>query len=111
VSGALSLQVITASNNITLGTSNFTLLAFAPSSGAGMTVSLPSASVARHRMYVIKKMDASTQSFVFIKPNSGDNIEGTTTYITLESPYDYNMLQSDGANTWIKLGGAVGINL
>ena len=111
VSGALSLQVITASNNITLGTSNFTLLAFAPSNGAGMTVSLPSASVARHRMYVIKKMDASTQSFVFIKPNSGDNIEGTTTYITLESPYDYNMLQSDGANTWIKLGGAVGINL
>lgn len=111
VSGSLSLQVITASNNITLGSNNFTLLAWAPSSGAGMTVSLPSASVARHRMYVIKKMDASTQSFVFIKPNSGDNIEGTTTYITLESPYDYNMLQSDGVNTWIKLGGAVGINL
>jgi hypothetical protein len=111
VSGALSLQVITASNNITLGTNNFTLLAWAPSSGAGMTVSLPSASVAKHRMYVIKKMDASTQSFVFIKPNTGDNIEGTTTYITLESPYDYNMLQSDGVNTWIKLGGAVGINL
>jgi len=111
VSGALSLQVITASNNITLGTNNFTLLAWAPSSGAGMTVSLPSASVARHRMYVIKKMDASTQSFVFIRPNSGDNIEGTTTYITLENPYDYNMLQSDGVNTWIKLGGAVGINL
>jgi len=86
-------------------------LAYAPSNLAGMTVSLPAASVARHRLYVIKKMDASTQSFVFIKPNTGDNIEGTTTYVTLENPYDYHMLQSDGVSTWIKLGGAVGINL
>jgi len=111
VSGSLALEVITASSNITLATSNFTLLAYAPSNLAGMTVSLPAASLARHRLYVIKKMDASTQSFIFIKPNTGDNIEGITTYITLENPYDYNMLQSDGVSTWIKLGGAVGINL
>jgi hypothetical protein len=72
---------------------------------------LPFASNAPHRLYVIKKDGSSTQSVVRIDPQSGDEIEGYSGYIELINPWDYNILQSDGVNLWIKLGGAVGLNL
>jgi len=111
VFGSLSLDVKTASSDYTLTDRNFTLIAYAPSNNSGMTVSLPQASLAKHRLYVVKKADSFTQSFVFIEPFSGDNIEGYAGSISLENPWDYHMLQSDGQNMWIKLGGAVGLNL
>jgi hypothetical protein len=110
VFGSLSLDVKTASSNYTLTDRNFTLIAYAPTTG-GMTVSLPSASLAKHRLYVIKKADAFTQSFVYISPSGTNTIEGYNGSITLENQWDYNILQSDGVSMWIKLGGAVGLNL
>jgi hypothetical protein len=74
-----------------------------------MTVSLPSASIAKHRVYVIKRI--SDLGIVEIRPNGSDTIEGYNNNITLDNQYDYHMLQSNGSNMWIKLGGAVGINL
>jgi hypothetical protein len=62
-------------------------------------------------MYVIKKADNNTNRQVKVRPFSGDNIEGWAGNITLDFPYDYYMLQSDGVNMWIKLGGAGGVNL
>jgi hypothetical protein len=108
VFGSLSLDVKTASSNYTLTDRNFTLLASPPS--AGMTVSLPSASLAKHRVYVIKKVN-STAGFVYVARNGSDTFEGFGGSITLENQWDYYMLQSDGVNMWIKLGGAVGLNL
>lgn len=109
--GSLQLQVTTSSTDIFLDDTHFTLITY-PSVG-GMTVSLPSANYAPNRLYIIKKDGSSTQSVVYIEPNSAnpDSIDGYTGSITLENPWDYNILQSDGVNMWIKLGGAVGINL
>ncbi len=110
VFGSLSLDLATTSSaTYTLTENNFTLLVYTPNGGA--TVSLPSATSARHRVYVIKKVDSSTSSIVNVRPNAGDNIEGWTGNITLDYPYDYYMLQSNGQNMWIKLGGAGGLNL
>ena len=107
VFGSLSLDVKTASSNYTLTDKNFTLLAY--STSVGMTVSLPQASLAKNRVYVIKRV--TTEGQVRINPFAGDNIEGYGSYITLDTQWDYNILQSDGAFMWIKLGGAVGLNL
>ena len=113
VKGSLALTVKsvgqTTSSNLTAYTlteRDFTVLAW-----GGVTISLPDASDARHRLYVIKKMNQATQSLVDITPSDGDNIEGYTGGIQLMNQYDYNILQSDGYNMWIKLGGAVGFNL
>jgi hypothetical protein len=107
VFGSLSLDVKTASSDYILTDRNFTLLASPPS--AGMTVSLPSASLAKHRVYVIKKVNLG--GFVYVARNGSDTFEGFGGSITLENQWDYYMLQSDGVNMWIKLGGAVGLNL
>ena len=109
--GSLQLQVTTSSTDISLDDTNFTLIAYPPV--GGMTVSLPSANYAPNRLYIIKKDGSSTQSVVYIEPNSfnPDTIEGYAGSIELINPWDYNILQSDGVNMWIKLGGAVGINL
>jgi hypothetical protein len=107
--GSLQLQVTTSSTDTSLDDTNFTLIAY-PSLG-GMTVSLPKAEYAPNRLYIIKKDGSSTQSVVYIDPNVSDTIEGYAGSIELINPWDYNMLQSDGVNMWIKLGGAVGINL
>lgn len=113
VKGSLALTVKsvgqTTSSNLnayTLTDRDFTVLAW-----GGVTISLPDASLAKHRLYVIKKMNAATQSLVDITPFAGDNIEGYNGGIQLVNQYDYNILQSDGYNMWIKLGGAVGFNL
>jgi len=107
--GSVQFDLATSSSDYTLNKDNFTLLAYPPITG--MTVSLPTAISSPHRLYVIKKDGSSTQSIVYIDPNGSDTIEGYAGSIELINPWDYNMLQSDGVNMWIKLGGAVGINL
>jgi hypothetical protein len=109
--GSVQFDLKTASTNYILTQENFTLLTYPPISG--MTVSLPVAADSTHRLYVIKKDSSSTQSIVYISPNTGagDTIEGYSGSIELINPWDYNILQSDGVNLWIKLGGAVGLNL
>lgn len=107
--GSVQFNLATSSTNYTLDADNFTLLAYP--SNSGMTVSLPTAISSPHRLYVIKKDGSSTQSIVYIGPSASDTIEGYAGSIELINPWDYNMLQSDGVSMWIKLGGAVGINL
>ena len=110
--GSFALSIATSSQDIIfLDETNFTLITYPPITG--MTVSLPRASFSNGRIYVIKKDGSSTQSVVRINPNVGlgDTIEGYSGPIELINPWDYNILQSDGVNMWIKLGGAVGLNL
>ena len=113
--GSFALNIKTASNNISLDYEDFTLIAYPTISG--MTVSLPPCEPGpisdnmRGRIYVIKKDGSSTQSIVYISPNGNDTIDGYSDSIELINPWDYNILQSDGVNLWIKLGGAVGLNL
>jgi hypothetical protein len=107
VFGSLSLDLKTKTTAYTVGLGDFTILAN-PAAG-GMTVSLPSAAIALHRVYVIKRM--SSTGLVQIRPNGSDTIEAFAGNITLDTQYDYQMLQSDGVDMWIKLGGAVGLSL
>ena len=107
--GSVQLDLKTSSTDYELNQNNYTLLTYPTISG--MTVSLPTASTAPHRLYVIKKDSSSTQSIVYISPQPVDSIEGYSGSIELINPWDYNILQSDGVNLWIKLGGAVGLNL
>jgi hypothetical protein len=109
--GSVQFDLKTASTDYTLTQQNFTFVGYP--SVTGLTVSLPIAAESPHRLYVIKKDGSSTQSIVYINPNTsaGDTIEGYSGSIELINPWDYNILQSDGVNLWIKLGGAVGLNL
>ena len=109
--GSFALSVTTASSDYLLDETNFTLMTYPPISG--MTVSLPRAVLSYGRIYVIKKDGSSTQSVVNIYPDvsNGDTIDGYAGSIELINPWDYNILQADGVDNWIKLGGAVGLNL
>jgi hypothetical protein len=112
--GSLSLSVKTASttdypSGLDLDNNYFTLIAY-PDDPGSLDVCLPQAD-ALGRIYVIKKAGTSTQSTVKIYPRGSECIDGYSGYVELINPWDYNMLQADGVDNWIKLGGAVGINL
>jgi hypothetical protein len=112
--GSLSLSVKTASTTdypggLDLDNNYFTLIAY-PDDPGSLDVCLPQAD-ALGRIYVIKKAGTSTYSTVKIYPRGSECIDGYAGYIELINPWDYNMLQADGVDNWIKLGGAVGINL
>jgi hypothetical protein len=112
--GSLSLSVKTASNTtypsgVCLDDNFFTLIAY-PDDPGNLNVCLPYAD-ALGRLYVIKKAGTSTQSTVTVRTRGSDCIDGYSGDIELINPWDYYMLQADGVDNWIKLGGAVGLNL
>lgn len=110
--GSLALSVGTTSTNILLNQNHFTMIAYPPDPGT-IDVCLPSAN-AQGRIYIIKKSGSSTQSTVKVCPYSSvgsECIDGYAGYVELINPWDYYMLQADGVDNWIKLGGAVGLNL
>ena len=112
--GSLSLSVKTASTTdypggLDLDNNYFTLIAY-PDDPGSLDVCLPQAD-ALGRIYVIKKAGTSTYSTVKIYPRGSECIDGYAGYVELINPWDYNMLQADGVDNWLKLGGAVGINL
>jgi len=112
--GSLALSVKTASNTtyptgVCLDDNFFTLIAY-PNDPGSLNVCLPYAD-ALGRLYVIKKAGTSTYSTVTVRPRGSDCIDGYSGDIELINPWDYYMLQADGVDNWIKLGGAVGINL
>ena len=112
--GSLSLSVKTASNTtyptgVCLDDNFFTVIAY-PDDPGNLNVCLPFAD-ALGRLYVIKKAGTSTQSTVTVRTRGSDCIDGYFGDIELINPWDYYMLQADGVDNWIKLGGAVGLNL
>lgn len=112
--GSLSLSVTTASNTtypsgVCLDDNFFTLIAY-PDDPGNLNVCLPYAD-ALGRLYVIKKAGTSTYSTVTVRTRGSDCIDGYSGDIELINPWDYYMLQADGVDNWLKLGGAVGINL
>jgi hypothetical protein len=97
VFGSLSLDVKTASTSYTLSDKNTTLLSY-PSTD--ITVSLPTAISARHRLYIVKNMTGG--GTVSVVPDGGDTIETSGTWL-LQDQWDLLMVQSDGVNMWIRL--------
>jgi hypothetical protein len=110
---SLALGIATSSTDgIILDDNYFTLIAYPPQPSGTMNVCLPSVtSYIIGRIYVIKKNGSSTQSTVNVCPYGTNCIDGYQGYVELINPWDYYMLQADGVDNWIKLGGAVGLNL
>jgi hypothetical protein len=110
---SLALGIATSSTDgIILDDNYFTLIAYPPEPSGTMDVCLPSVtSYIIGRIYVVKKNGSSTQSTVNVCPYGTNCIDGYQGYVELINPWDYYMLQADGVDNWIKLGGAVGLNL
>jgi hypothetical protein len=110
---SLALGIATSSTDgIILDDNYFTLIAYPPEPSGTMNVCLPQVgSYIIGRIYVIKKNGSGTQSTVNVCPYGSNCIDGYAGYVELVNPWDYYMLQADGVDNWIKLGGAVGLNL
>lgn len=93
VTGTVSL---TASNRIAL----------ADASGGAVTINLPSATGLSGMIFVVKKIDGSTNS-VTIVPQGGQTIEGAAS-ISMTTAQDVRTFVSDGAN-WRLLPGGNGV--
>lgn len=97
VDGSLGLDITSTSADLTANTTHHTILVDA--SGAARTITLPAASGATRRIYIIKKTDSSGNS-VTIDGNASETIDGATTQ-TLATQYKYMTIQCDGSNWFI----------
>ena len=97
VGGSISSGIITKTANYTLGTSDYTVLCNNTSGSISMT--LPTASGATGRIYVIKKISPLASNSVVIQRNgsTSDLIDGSSS-ITITTQYSAYMIQSDGTN-------------
>src|SRR6185295_13642672 len=78
VVGSAGYNITSTSTDITLDVTHYTVLVDA--SGANRTITLPAASGATRRIYVIKKTDA-TANTVTIDGNGSETIDGATTQV------------------------------
>lgn len=83
--------------NTTLETGHCTVLVNAV--GANRTITLPAAASHIHRIYNIKKIDASANT-VTIDGNASETIDGAATKV-LAVQYDSYTIQSDGTGWYI----------
>lgn len=97
--GSLGANIRTVSANLTAAATDHTILADATS--AALTITLPAASGATRRIYIIKKIDAGTNS-VTIDGNASETIDGAVTY-SLSTQYKYVTIQSNGS-AWFVIG-------
>ncbi len=79
---------------------------FANSAGGGFTVTLPSYSGLGIRMYVIKKVDSTTNP-VTIATTSSQPIDVNQTSLVLNNQNDYAVLLSDNVSGWKVIGSSV----
>lgn len=85
----------------TVSDSPYTMLSrdhtiLANATGGAMTINLPSAATFIRWVYVIKKIDSSSNA-VTLDGNASETIDGATTY-ALTKQYDSVAIQSDGTN-------------
>ena len=92
--GAKLATITSADSPYTAGQSVHTIIANA-TSGA-ITVNLPSASTCTNRIYIVKKIDASSNA-VTIDGSGSQTIDGQLTRVLTER-YEYVKIQSDGSN-------------
>ena len=94
VSGSLSLPIHSTTSNITLDSTNYTVVCNTLSNN--ITITLPvNVNSMRGRLYRLKKIGSNTLS---INPN-GSNIDGSGATYTVTTTFI--LLQSDGGDWWI----------
>jgi hypothetical protein len=90
ISGSIGMAITTVTANTTLDATHHTILADATS--GNITITLPTASGATRREYIIKKIDSSVNTVAFV------TAEGTT---TLAVQWNGKQIQSNGSNYYI----------
>jgi trimeric autotransporter adhesin len=95
--GSLSLPIINQSADYTLTENDHTVVVNA--SASEVTITLPPAAGLEGRVYIIKKID-STSNNVVIDGNGAELIDGLTTQ-ELNLPYESLKVQCDGTNWYI----------
>ncbi len=89
--GSFALPIVSKTANYTLTSSDHTVIA----SGAGTTITLPTAVNIQGRIYVIKRNDSTNN--ITVNTTSLQTIDGATS-LTLSTNYQVIMVQSDNAN-------------
>ncbi len=89
--GSFALPIVSKIANYTLTSSDHTVIA----SGAGTTITLPTAVNIQGRIYVIKRNDSTNN--ITVNTTSLQTIDGATS-LTLSTNYQVIMVQSDNAN-------------
>lgn len=89
--------IVSKSANYTATSADHTILVDA--SGAARTITLPAASGASGRIYVIKKTDSSANT-VTIDANASETIDGALTQV-ISTQYVALMIQCNGTSWWI----------
>lgn len=91
--GSFDRPIDTVTANVTLTVAHYTVLVDA--SAGDVTVTLPSAASVPHRMYVVKKIDASVNDVIFSGTLDGDADK------RIGTRYTSLTIQSDGTSWWI----------
>ena len=90
-------EITTVTVNTTLETGHFTVLVNAV--GGARTITLPAAADHTHRIYNIKKIDASANT-VTIDGNAAETIDGAATQV-IAAQWNSYTIQSDGTGWFI----------
>jgi len=98
VAGSIALPIVTKTANYTATAGDHTILGDA-TSGA-ITITLPSAAGIAGRVYVVKKIDNSTNA-VTVAASGSETIDGATS-VSLSTQWGSVRVQSDGSN-WFKI--------
>jgi hypothetical protein len=98
VAGGFGAAITTKTANYTATASDHTILVDA--TAGAITITLPAASGATRRIYVIKKIDSSANA-VTVDPNASETLDGATTR-DLSSQYDSYTMQSDAVEWWLE---------
>ena len=97
VGGSIASGIITRTASYTLGSSDYTVLC--NNTSGSISITLPIASGATGRIYVIKKISALTTNPVVIQHNgSGSDLIDGASSVSITSQYSAYTLQSDGTN-------------
>ncbi|HTI07614.1 MAG TPA: hypothetical protein VL832_03625 [Puia sp.] len=99
VNGSMSLAITTVSIGYTITAADNTILA--NTSSAPFSVTLPSPTNIKGRIYTIKKIgNGGIDNALTIIPSGGATIDGGSTYI-IYNDYTYVSMQTDGSNWYI----------
>lgn len=98
VEGSLSLAITTTATNYTAAATDNTILA--NTSAGAITITLPSPSAIKGRIYTIKKIgNGGIDNELTITP-SGGTIDGGSSYV-IYNDWTYVTLQTDGSNWYV----------
>jgi Head domain of trimeric autotransporter adhesin len=97
VNGSAAYAIATKTANYTATASDYTIVC--NNTSGAITITLPAASTAAGRVYVVKKISAVFNN-VTIDANASETIDGVTTRV-LSSQYESVMIQCDGTSWYI----------